>query len=277
MAGADDVRLSLAGAQDKIAVRIVGDEISIPLGGAPSTHILKPAIERFQSVVFNESFCMTLAQRIGLPVAHVETGKVEDIDYLAVKRYDRNFTDAGTLERLHQEDFCQALGIASEQKYQNEGGPSLQQSFELVRETSALPVIDLTTLLDGVLFNFLIGNNDAHGKNFSLLRTIVSGKATIRLAPFYDLLSTAFYPELSTKMAMKFGGEYDSEKVVAKHFDRFAQDANLGKAMVKRRVKEEVEAVISTLATMPVDRQVADDIASLIRRRCEKTLVRLGD
>jgi len=276
MAGADDVRISLAGAQGKIAVRIVGEEISLPLSGAPSTHILKPAIERYPSIVVNEWFCMSLAQRIGLPVAHVETGKVEDIDYLIVKRYDRNISDAGMLERLHQEDFCQALGLASEQKYQSEGGPSLKQCFQLVRETSALPVIDLATLLEGVLFNFLIGNNDAHGKNFSLLRTIVSGKSTIRLAPFYDLLSTALYPELSTKMAMNFGSEYDPEKVIAKHFERFSQDATLGNAMVKRRMKELVEAVLSTLATMPVDNPVAVDIAKLIQGRCEKTLVRLG-
>ena len=89
MAGEDGIRLSLAGAQDKIVVHVSGDQISIPLNGAPSTHILKPAIERFEGVVFNEALCMRLAQAIGLHTANMEIGKVEGIDYLLVERYDR--------------------------------------------------------------------------------------------------------------------------------------------------------------------------------------------
>ena len=89
MAGAEDVRLSLAGAQDKIAVHVSGDKISLPLGGAPSTHILKPAIERFEGVVFNEAVCMKAASAAGLPTAEVEFRQVEGIDYLLVERYDR--------------------------------------------------------------------------------------------------------------------------------------------------------------------------------------------
>ena len=83
LAGEHGIRLSLAGAQDKVAVRIEGNEISLPLGGAPSTHILKPAVERFAGVVFNEAFCMKLAAAVGLPAAKVETRSVEGVEYLA--------------------------------------------------------------------------------------------------------------------------------------------------------------------------------------------------
>jgi serine/threonine-protein kinase HipA len=118
LAGEDGIRLSLAGAQDKVAVRIEGNEISLPLGGAPSTHILKPAVERFEGVVFNEAFCMRLAARVGLPAAKVETRSVEGIEYLLVERYDRfhrqNSGGSPSVERLHQEDFCQALGDTRE-------------------------------------------------------------------------------------------------------------------------------------------------------------------
>src|SRR5208283_1464877 len=90
LAGEAGIRLSLAGAQDKIAVHVAGGQISLPLNGAPSTHILKPAIERFEGVVFNEALCMHLARAVGLPAANVETRSVDGIDFLLVERYDRH-------------------------------------------------------------------------------------------------------------------------------------------------------------------------------------------
>jgi serine/threonine-protein kinase HipA len=273
IAGDHGVRLSLAGAQDKIAVHVSGNKISIPLGAAPSTHILKPAIERFEGVVFNEAFCMKLASEIGMNVANVEIRKVEGIDYLLVERYDRaRSLDAEgkvqTLRREHQEDFCQALGIVPENKYQAEGGPSLKQCFALVRDTSSVPVIDLQALLDAVFFNFLIGNHDAHGKNFSLL---YSGRQT-RLAPLYDLLSTSYYPELSQKMAMKIGGEYLSGKIKAKHFEQLADEAGLAKPIVRRRVPEVAELILSKLPVVATDHPVVQAVAKMIQNGCNRVL-----
>jgi serine/threonine-protein kinase HipA len=169
LAGETGIRLSLAGAQDKIAVRMEGDAVSLPLDGAPSTHILKPAVKRFAGFVFNEAYCMRLAAAVGLPVSKAEIRHVEEVEYLQIERYDRmhrlNPEGMSVLERLHQEDFCQAMGIVSENKYQKEGGPSLKQCFALLREVSSAPVLDLARLLDAVIFNYLAGNNDAHGKN----------------------------------------------------------------------------------------------------------------
>ncbi len=281
MAGEEGIRLSLAGAQDKIAVHILDGQISIPLGGAPSTHILKPAIERFEGLVFNEALCMKLAQAVGMPTAKVETGNVEGIDYLLVERYDRTLDVTGgkpRLKREHQEDFCQALGIVSENKYQNEGGPSLKQCFELLRDTSSAPVIDLQSLLDAVIFNYLIGNHDAHGKNFSLLYLGESRSAwQIQLAPFYDLLSTSYYPELSKKLAMKIGGEYVADKISLKHFELLAEDAGLAKPMVKRRVAELSEIILSKIAEATSDHPVAVAVAKTIQACCERTISRFKD
>ena len=271
MAGADGIRLSLAGAQDKIAVQVHDGQISIPLGGAPSTHILKPAIERFEGIVFNEALCQKLAHAIGLPTARAEVGKVEEVDYLLVGRYDRTVlkdaSGAEYLERQHQEDFCQALGVAPDHKYQNEGGPSLKQCFDLLRELSSAPVIDLQGLLDAVIFNFLIGNHDAHGKNFSLLY----GSET-QLAPLYDVLSTAYYPDLAKKMAMKIGGEYESEKVQPKNFDQLADETGLAKPSVKRRAQEVAETVLSKAPELITDNPTTKTVAALIESRCTKVL-----
>jgi serine/threonine-protein kinase HipA len=274
LAGDEGIRLSLAGAQDKVAVRIEGDEVSLPLGGAPSTHILKPAVERFAGVVFNEDLCMRLAAASGLPAAAVETRAVDGMDYLLVERYDRTHRPAagGTpvLDRLHQEDFCQAQGIVSEMKYQKEGGPSLKQCFSLLREVSSAPVVDLARFLDAVIYNYLVGNNDAHGKNFSLLyHGVGTANPEIRLAPLYDIVSTAYYPELSKDMAMKIGAEYLSEKVAPKDFERLAEEAGLGKPLVKQRIPELADTVLASLGKIEIANPVAEAVAALIRARCE--------
>lgn len=278
LAGEEGVRLSLAGAQDKVAVRVDGDKVSLPLGGAPSTHILKPAIERFEGVVFNEALAMKLATAVGLSAAAVETRTVEDMTFLLVERYDRIHRKIAdeelTIERIHQEDFCQALNIVPETKYQKEGGPSLKDCFNLLREVSSAPVIDLARLLDAVIFNYLVGNNDAHGKNFSLLYPGAgTGDLQVRLAPLYDIVSTVYYPELSREMAMKIGGEYSSERVTPKNFEKLAEEAGLAKPLVRRRVPELVEAILSALPELDIHSSVAEGVAALIQKRSEKVRV----
>ena len=280
LAGEEGVRLSLAGAQDKIAVRIEADELSLPLGGAPSTHILKPSIERFAGVVFNEAFTMQLAAATGLPAAKVEVRVAEEIEYLSVERYDRTHIQSGAatrLDRLHQEDFCQALNIVPETKYQKEGGPSLKRCFELVREVSSAPVVDLTRLLDAVIYNFLIGNNDAHGKNFSLLyHQAGTANKEIRLAPLYDAISTMYYPQLSNEMAMKIGDEYKPDRVTPRDFEKLAEQAGLARPLVRRRVLELAQTVLDATNKVKIDHEVAQKVAALVRARCETTLKRFA-
>ena len=265
LAGSDELRLSLAGAQDKLAVHLLNEVISLPLGGAASTHILKPPIKEFAGLVFNEALCMQLAAAVGIPTAHVAVRQVQGIDYLLVERYDRRFDKQQHIQRLHQEDFCQALGIAPELKYQNEGGPGLKACFDLLRTVSSKPGIDLQNLLDAVIFNVLIGNHDAHGKNFSLL---YYDDDNIRLAPLYDVLSTAMYPELSQKMAMKIGGEYEFARLFPHHFERLANDAGLGSSLVKHRVTELADAVITELNKVTLSHSTTEEAAELICQRC---------
>ena len=274
LAGEKDVRLSLAGAQDKVPVKVSGATISVPLEGAPSTHILKPSQDRFPGLVFNESFCLGLASAAGLSAARAERRNIQGIDYILVERYDRRLVEKPEphYERLHQEDFCQALGIVSEQKYQAEGGPSLKDCFGLLRSVSTAPVIDLQDLLDAVIFNYLIGNNDAHAKNFSLV--YAAGEA--RLSPLYDLVCTVYYKDLSPKMAMKIGGEYVSDKIRPAHFEDLADEAGLGKALVKQRVAELAGSVIEKLKTIDARQPVAGEVAGIIRQRSEGAVSRFA-
>ncbi len=266
MAGEDGIRLSLAGAQDKIAVRIDDGKISIPRGSAPSSHVLKPAIDTYEGVVFNEAFCMALARACGINAAPVEIGKVEDIDYLLAERYDRIRGGEGNIQRLHQEDFCQALGIPSEIKYQSEGGPSLAACFDLIRDASSGPAPDLIALLDAVIFNLLIGNHDAHAKNFSLL---YMPDRSIRLAPLYDLVSTVYYEELTDKMAMKIGKQAKSALIHPKDVEHFAADARLGAALTRSRIPALADRLLEEISGIDKPNPVSEAVAKLIEERCK--------
>ena len=187
LAGKDGLRLSLAGAQDKLPVVFDNDRIGLPRHGTPSSHILKPAIHAIPDSVSNEGFCLALAAAMQLDSANAKIHCVRDRQMLLVERYDRVADSAGRRQRLHQEDFCQALGVVPELKYQNEGGPDLAQCFALVRRVTRPSAPQVLRLFDYVIFNALIGNHDAHAKNLSLL---YSGQRPI-LAPLYDTLSTA--------------------------------------------------------------------------------------
>ena len=226
---------------------------------------------------------MRLAAALNLPAAKVETRTIDGIDYLLVERYDRTLRKYGAttvLDRLHQEDFCQAQNIVPETKYQKEGGPSLKRCFQLLREVSGAPVIDLAHLLDAVIFNYLAGNNDAHGKNFSLLYYGVgTANQETRLAPLYDIVSTVYYPELSEEMAMKIGDEYSSDRVTLKDFEKLAQEAGLAKPIVRRRVTEMAEAVLGAIETTKsqIAHPVAGAVAALVRKRCERVRGRFDD
>jgi serine/threonine-protein kinase HipA len=274
MAGEAGVRLSLAGVQDKLAVRIMDGKVYLPLDGSPSSHILKPAIKEYPDVVQNEAFCMRLARAVGLNVANVAVGRAGAVDYLCVERYDRSVGPAGLL-REHQEDFCQALNIQPDSKYQAEGGPSLKACFDLLRDASSSPVRDLQAMLDAVIFNCLIGNDDAHGKNFSLLygRDATGGR-TVSLAPLYDLISTAQYENLSKAMAMKLGGESDPQKLSQVHFAKFAEDVGLTKPIVRTRVAELASATAKAIDGVSKELPGAKEIALAVSERSRMFSVR---
>lgn len=233
LAGEAGLRLSLAGSQTKLPVIIYDNKIALPLGNSPSTHIIKPEPKRFPRLVANEYFCMRLGAAIGLAVPSVTWRLIEDLPCLIIERYDRtHYSTDQKVIRIHQEDFCQALGYPPERKYQEEGGPMLRDCFRLLRDWSTLPALDLLTLLDVVIFNMLIGNADAHGKNYSLLYR--DGQR--RLAPFYDLVSTLTWPELSSRPAMKIGKAASIELITLKDWQLMAAECGLGWPMVRERI-----------------------------------------
>lgn len=228
----DELRLSLAGAQNKLPLRYDGKQLSLPRGSAPSSHILKPG-GGFGHMPANEHFCMRLAEALELPVpASLILRKPESL-YL-IERYDRARTPDGTLTRVHQIDFCQALNLPSQKKYEHEGGPSLALCFEVIKKFSSQPAKDRLNLICWTIFNYLVGNADAHAKNLSLLIT----REGVALAPFYDLVSTAAYRELTEKLALKIGGENRPEWIQKRHWDGLAEISDTNPRIVWLQIEK---------------------------------------
>jgi serine/threonine-protein kinase HipA len=229
-------RLSLAGAQDKVGVLVEDGRVGLSHGRPPTTAILKAPIPHVEESVANEAFCMQLAAHVDLGAAAAAPRLADSHEYLLVHRYDRsrNASDG----RVHQEDFCQALGLVPAVKYEKEGGPAVADCAELIRRHCSAPARDITVFLDALLFNFAIANYDAHAKNYSLL---LDGPGSIRLAPLYDLISTVVFAGTDRKLAMRYGGENRPAYVRGRHLDRLAGDLGVKPALVRRRALDMCE------------------------------------
>ena len=241
----EQARMSLSGAQDKMTVFIDSKgAMSLPLGAAPSSHIIKPSINHRHDLAhtaINEAMIMMLAKEVGLDVAEVRYAP--ELSAVVVTRYDRITDGNNRLRRLHQNDICQLLSIPSGKKYESEGGPSLQLCFKAVLERSARPAVDKKRLIEWLVFNVLVGNMDSHAKNLSLM---THGGRT-RLTPFYDMLCTAVYPSLSQKFAFKIGGENRPKWIMLRHWERFASETDTKPQLVKNVMADIIMRIESAL------------------------------
>ncbi|HRL95225.1 MAG: HipA domain-containing protein [Pseudomonas sp.] len=178
-------KMSLAGAQHKVAIIYKDDQLFEPTGSEPSTHILKPdhPEDAWPHTVINEWFVMKLAERVGLPVPRVQRLYIPEPIYL-IERFDRVQREHGW-ERLHCIDACQLHGLSREFKY---SAGSIERIADLANQCRPAALARLR-LFQWLIFNVLLGNEDAHLKNLSFL---MSAK-NVHLSPFYDLLCTAVY------------------------------------------------------------------------------------
>lgn len=240
------LRLSLAGAQDKLAVVVDADGgLRLPHPGEPSTHILKPDSLRFPGIRDAEALGLALARHVGLDAATARLVEVARRPALLIERYDRMRASDGRVLRLHQEDVCQALGYPEGLKYEDRGGPGLAACSDLLRRLALGPAA-LNGLLDWVAFNALIGNADAHAKNLSLL---LDSSGRRRLAPLYDLVPTIYLPETLVERtpAMRIGNAARIDAIGADDWRTFARAARFGPGYVLNRVQALADALLAAL------------------------------
>ena len=221
-------KMSLPGAQAKTA--FYWDERTmrwgVPGGRAPTTHIIKPCIPGFNGLVENEHLCQDIAARLGMPAARSRVLQLDE-SYIVVERYDRlpPSPDSPFVQRIHQEDMCQALGLMPSRKYQEDGGPGISAIVTLIRRVSSDPQTDVDRFLQANMLNWLIGGTDAHAKNYSLL---IGAADEIRLAPLYDISSQLPYQELvAQRMSMKIGDYYDVARVSIADWRKLARTCSV--------------------------------------------------
>jgi len=274
MASWDDIRMSLAGAQEKVGLRIdAHGSIFLPEGTAASTHIVKPenASADFPFCPANEFFCMRLAAELKVPVPQVDLLHLPEPLYV-IERFDRTPT-AETIRRLHQIDLCQALGVSPSKKYESEGGLGLQHLFDLVRSPFIdRPIVATNAILQWVAFNYLVGNLDAHAKNIAFLMR--GQKAAV--APFYDMLCVEAYLPRAT-MSMAIAGENKPGWIEGVHWDAMALEAGAAPRLVRgilSRMNAELPDAISRVIgderlTMDERDFIRGKVLPVIEERCQ--------
>jgi len=279
----DDVgQFSLAGAQSKIALlRLDDGGWAIPSGRIPTTDILKPPSGDYEGFVENEMFCLRLARALGMPAAEVERVRVGEEIAICAHRYDR-FRINGEWMRVHQEDFCQALGVMPQIKYQSQGGPGPAELAKVLWDNSSHPRTDVELLFQALVFNYLIGGTDAHAKNYSLL---FGAGGNVRLAPLYDISSALPYPHLQKrkiKMAMKIGSHYRWWEIRLEDWTATAADMQLEPALAFNTLAAMCLALPETATQVQqqmrdegITHPVLDLLVQEIQLSCERFLKRL--
>lgn len=221
-----DARISLSGAQDKTSIALdANGRPMLPHGYSPSTHILKPDIERIRGVyasAANETIIMRTARHAGLDVADVFYEPISRSCVIA--RFDRAGRPPDEVSRIVQYDLCQLSGTRPAAKYEAEGGPGVAQCAAIIRAESSQPAVDLRRLLDWMFFNVYAGNNDGHAKNLSIFYPADTGAV---LTPFYDLVCTRAYRALSAKSALAVGGQWNPGRIERKHVEEMARQVGV--------------------------------------------------
>jgi len=227
-------RWSLAGAQNKVNVLFDQGHFYLPLGTSPSTHILKFESIRENHATQFETLTTWIAQTVGLKVANIEFQPILASSVTLSERYDR-YQRNGVIKRLHQEDFCQALGYPNNKKYQTEGGPDFEKCVSLIRDKSTAAINDINQIIKWQLFNFIVGNSDAHAKNVSFL---YDQENRIMLSPFYDFICTQAYPHINSDLAIHIAGSASRSHVGKHRWEQFANNAGVKNTFIIKTLNE---------------------------------------
>lgn len=228
------MRVLISGSQSKLPVSLIDDQITLMKGNYPTTHILKLPLLNEIDTLQNEMFCLKLAQLAGFKVPKHSLGWSKNLPYLIIERYDRKVEEDGSVVRLHQEDFCQAMSILPINKDETSGGPSIKSCLDLIDANAKQPAADKITFLKLMIFNYLIGNSEIHGKNLSF----VYKENKLSLAPVYNLFSNSIYSKLSPKMTMTIDGKFYPNLIRMDNWHKIVANNSTAKKMIEKELKK---------------------------------------
>lgn len=276
------VRMSIAGNQSKLAVYKTHDgRWWLTDGQYASTHILKPQAGGLNECqVANEYFCMRLAAMAGIESAEVDILRVPE-PILVVKRFDRQDFN-GETRRLHIIDACQALNKSPEQKYERNfgSGEHVRHIRDGVSVKDLFSITDLATnkadmslrQLRWLIFQHLIGNSDAHGKNMSFYVS----RDGLKIAPAYDQLSVLVYPTINHEFAMAIGDEFTEEAMHAYQWADFVIQAKLSPSLVARTIKNVSSKANHALPMLLEDPLLTELERNFLKKLADQIQVRIG-
>ena len=236
-------RISLAGAQEKTAVCVIKGKIAIPDDNIPTTHIIKTALPKYIQSIQNEYICMELAKKIGIETPKVEIKKTDDTEFLIIERFDRKFKN-NYIKRILQEDFAQSLSVQSRDKYK----VTFRDCLCVLNQTKR-PAISKKEFLKRVIFNYLIGNTDAHAKNFSIL---FDENNIINLTPAYDLLCSSVY-DCDQRIAMKIGKAKYYNDVKEEDWKIFSKEIDVSYKILEQELTRQKNLIIPFLTEITDD------------------------
>src|SRR3990167_10918241 len=277
-------RLSMAGVQDKINVVINSEgRMGFGEGKLSSTHLLKFEKQKMSHLVINEYVTMQLAKKCGIQVPKVELMRYGTYPALLIERFDRKLISSNEVMRRHVIDGCQALNLPPEYKYERNfgsgrdvahirDGASLAKLFDFANKCTN-PAETKSKMLDWVLFNLLIYNYDAHGKNISFF----VGKHGMSLTPFYDLVNIKMYPQFENEMAMVLGDDFDGETIRAYQLADFADNCQLSRPYLVKQLKNMAPTLLLALdknnifdvACNEQEKHYLEQYQQMVRKRCE--------
>ena len=274
----DDFRISIAGVQEKTAFLRVDGQWQLPLGPTPTSHIFKPAIKEgpngadFSDTPWNEWLCLNLCHALGLEAAKAEVLMFDDKPVIVVERFDRTWRD-GVLYRLPQEDFCQAMGFPTSKKYQNDGGPGITDILKFLNGSESPREERLRFMKAQIVFWWLAAI-DGHAKNFS----VFLAPGGYKLAPLYDVLSAAPYPQLSyhkVKLAMAVGNNrhYRLKQIMPRHFYQTGRQSGFRDEDMDEIISEpasQIDGVIESVLALAINSGVPEATAGPILEGLEK-------
>lgn len=286
-----DLRLSIAGAQEKTALLHHGGQWLLPHGSTPTTHILKLPLglvgnmrADMRTSVENEWLCAQLVRNFGLPIADCDIGTFEDQKVLVVERFDRRLApDDSWIIRLPQEDFCQALGLSPLSKYQADGGPGIADIMSVLTGSEA-PQPDRRNFFGTQILFWMLAATDGHAKNFSLS---IGPGGRYWSTPLYDVLSA--FPIMGTganqlapqkaRMAMAVRSaqnHYRIAQIMRRHWLEQGRQVGLPANEVEQilaELKDAVEpAIAATAAQLPGDfpQDVAERVFTGLRAQAKR-------
>ncbi|MFZ2239136.1 MAG: type II toxin-antitoxin system HipA family toxin [Gordonia amarae] len=261
--GSTTGKFSLAGAQAKIALHRTADGWSDPSGAVPSTHIIKPAIPTMPDQDLVEVVTMRAASALGLFTARCGIEHFGDERAIVIERYDRVGQSGGRWTRVHQEDMCQALGVAPFRKYESQGGPGATAVADLIRRVSDDPDTDNRRFAQALVFNWLVCGTDAHARNYSLL---LSG-SSVRLAPLYDLNShLAFSVGSGNDLSMSVGGVFRASRLSVADWLGLASGLHVDRDWLADEIGRQAGEVVAAIAAAAAAGDMARYESPVVKR-----------